>query len=181
MITSLIPNSITSIIVVTGPVGVGKTSVAIAMADLLDEHDLAYAVIDMDWLCYCAPRPADDRFHERLGYANLAAVWANYRAAGANRLILVDVVETHATIEAYQQAIPNAAIQVIQLNAPLATIQQRLEQRETGATLAWHQQRAAELLDHWQRNPIQAQIVETADLTPHEIAQKMLVQQGWIY
>ena len=37
---------------ITGLFGTGKSSVAIEMADVLEQRGLPYAVIDLDWLCW---------------------------------------------------------------------------------------------------------------------------------
>jgi len=71
------------VIVVTGPVGVGKSSVAAAMSQLLDQTGMPHALIDLDALRWCHPSPAHDPFHIALGLRNLAAVWTNYHAANA--------------------------------------------------------------------------------------------------
>src|SRR5919199_2088260 len=94
-----------SVLVLTGPVGVGKTAVAAELSNRLRDMRVAHAVVDMDWLRECYPSPPHDRFHTALGLRNLAAVWANYRAAGAGRLVIVDIVETRSQITTYQVAI----------------------------------------------------------------------------
>ena len=38
-------------VLITGLFGTGKSSVAIEMADVLEQRGLRYAVIDLDWLC----------------------------------------------------------------------------------------------------------------------------------
>src|SRR5688500_2328997 len=105
--------------VVTGPVGVGKTAVAIAVSELLDQAGIRHAMIDMDHLRWCYPASADDPFEIALGLRNLAAVAANYRSAGAGRLVLADVVESRADLAGYREAIPDAAILVVRLQARL--------------------------------------------------------------
>jgi len=50
---------------VTGPVGVGKPSVAFEMLDLLEERDVAHAFFDADSLTYFHPKPPDDPLGER--------------------------------------------------------------------------------------------------------------------
>ena len=60
----------------------------------------------------------------------------NYRAAGAQRLIIVDIVETHEIIHAYYAAMPHANITVVRLHATLPTILAGLAERERGASLA---------------------------------------------
>jgi adenylylsulfate kinase len=123
------------VLVIIGPVGVGKTTVAAALSELFSQADLAHALIDLDWLRWCSPSPADDPFHLELGIQNPTAVWSHYEAAGAARLILVDVVETRATLHSYQAAIPHAETLLVRLHADLATLRQRLAGR--GWAQAW--------------------------------------------
>ena len=76
-------------IIVTGPVGVGKTTVAEEMGMLLLAAKVPHATVDFDQLTACYPRPADDdRWGTKLGLMNLAALWKNYERSGARRLLL---------------------------------------------------------------------------------------------
>jgi broad-specificity NMP kinase len=169
----------TPVLVITGPVGVGKTTVAAAISELLIGAHIAHAVVDLDWLRWCYPPPADDRFHSALGLQNLVLVWANYRAAGAERLILIDIVETRALLAEYQAVIPAATITVVRLHAALPTLHSRLAGREAGASLVWHQQRAAELLTLMEAHPVEDFRVETEGKAVLEIAQEIVSHIQW--
>ena len=167
------------VLVITGPVGVGKTTVAGAISELLGDAGLAHALVDLDWLRWSYPGPAHDPFHMALGRRNLAAVWGNYRAAGAQRLILVDIVESREEVARYRAAIPGAAIVVVRLQAALPTILRRLEGREAGASLAWHQQRAAELATQMERDRVEDLLVDTEGKVAAGIAREIVVHTGW--
>ncbi|HEX9988392.1 MAG TPA: hypothetical protein VGE45_07940 [Chloroflexia bacterium] len=167
------------VLVLTGPVGVGKTAVAGALSILLEGKGIAHTLIDMDWLRWCYPTPTDDPFHMALGLRNLTAVWSNYRAAGAMRLILVDIVETRAALAEYQTAIPGASILVVRLQAPLPAILHRLRGRESGASLAWHEQRAGELARLMEEQAVEDLLIQTEGKTVEEIAGEVLTQTGW--
>jgi adenylylsulfate kinase len=167
-------------LVITGPVGVGKTTVAAALSELLGQAGLPHALIDLDWLRWCYPSPADDPFQVELGIRNLAAVWSHYQAAGAARLILVDVVETCATLDSYQTAIPYAEMLLIRLHADLATLRQWLAGREVGASLAWHQQRAAELTTLMEEARLEDLLVDTIDRSALDIANEILAHIKWL-
>jgi hypothetical protein len=52
------------VLLITGPVGVGKTSVAFETTQVLEERGLAHAFFDLDGLTYFHPKPADDSFGE---------------------------------------------------------------------------------------------------------------------
>jgi len=79
-------------LLITGPIGAGKTAVAGEVSRLLERNGAAHAMVDVDALGQSFPRPANDRFHHRLALRNLAAVWSNCRKAGARRLILARAV-----------------------------------------------------------------------------------------
>ncbi len=101
------------VLLITGPSGVGKTVVATEASELLDRARVAHALVDIDSLRWCYPRPPHDRFRVGLAMRNLAAVWANFRAAGATRLVLADVLESRDHLERYRAAIPGADIVVV--------------------------------------------------------------------
>jgi adenylylsulfate kinase-like enzyme len=45
------------VLLVTTPVGVGKTTVALEASDVLEATGVAHAVIDVDALSWCYPTP----------------------------------------------------------------------------------------------------------------------------
>ena len=167
------------VLLVTGPVGVGKTSVAVSLSASLSRAGVPHALIDMDWLRECSPAPPGDPFQMALGMRNLAAVWANFREAGAERLVLADVVETREQRADYEAAVPGAGIQIVRLKAPLPTIHRRLEGRETGESLNWHQYRAAELAEQMERDALEDLLIDTERKTIGEIAQEVMERAGW--
>lgn len=167
------------VMVVTGPVGVGKTAVAVAVSELLGRAGIRHAMIDMDHLRWCYPASADDPFETALGLRNLAAVAANYRAAGAERLVVADVIESRADLAGYREAIPDATILVVRLQARLETIVARLTNREAGAGLDWHRRRAAELNELMDRSRVEDILVDTDGKTAAEAAREALTRAGW--
>jgi adenylylsulfate kinase-like enzyme len=168
-----------SVLVLTGPVGVGKTTIGSAVSDLLTQTVRSHAIIDMDCLRECFPRPPHDPFHTALGLQNMAAVWSNYQRAGAQRLILVDVVESRDMVAAYHAAIPHAKIVVARLRASLPTIHERLARREVGKSLAWHQQRATELVAQMEHDHVEDVLIDTEGKTVDDIAREVMRQMQW--
>jgi adenylylsulfate kinase-like enzyme len=164
----------TPIMIITGPVGVGKTTVAAEVSELLEQARVAHAFVDLDALRWCYPGPPGDRFRVTLGMKNLAAVWANFRDCGAKSLVVADVIETREELERYRAAIPGADIFVIRLTAPVSTLEKRLKQRELGAGLEWHLQRAPELTAIMERNKVEDLLIETDGKTVIEIAREIL-------
>src|SRR5476649_2065400 len=131
------------VMLITGPVGVGKSTVASEISDLLTSIGAAHGLIDMDGLRACYPAPATDPFQVELGMKNLSAVWANYQAAGAKRLILVDILESRNALKEYQASVPGAELLVVRLQASVPTLINRVERREVGIGLYWHLRRTA--------------------------------------
>ncbi|MEV6712169.1 AAA family ATPase [Lentzea sp. NPDC051208] len=132
-------------LLITGPVGVGKTTVAEAVGSRLVEAKVPHAVIDLDWLSACWPAPADDPFHLELQLRNLQAVVRNYVDAGVHRVVLAGVVESRADRERYAEVI-GAKLTVCRLKADLSVVHERLSRRhQDEAVLRWHLNRAEEL------------------------------------
>jgi energy-coupling factor transporter ATP-binding protein EcfA2 len=167
------------VMVVTGPVGVGKTTVAEAISGRLSQAYVAHAMVDQDALRRCYPDTPGDPFHAALGLRNLAAVWSNFRANGATHLVVADVIETSADLAGYRAAIPGAAIHVVRLLASIPTIHRRLEGRANGGDLEWHRHRAIELTQIQDRNQIGDILVDTEAKTVAEIADEALRRVGW--
>lgn len=166
-------------LIVTGAVGAGKTTIGGAVSDQLTDANRPHALIDMDALRSCYPRPADDPFNTAVGYRNLAALWANYQGVGSERVIIVDVVETPEQRADYAAAIPGAAIQIVRLTASVAELQRRLAGRERGDSLRWHQARAAELTAIMDARGIGDHVIDTDGKTIDEIAAEVLQRVGW--
>ena len=167
-------------LIVTGPVGVGKTSVAYEVANLLEAAALPHACIDMDTLRSCYPRPAHDRFNLALGLKNLGVVWENCRLAGATHLVLADVVETPDERADYRAAVPGATLTIVRLRADLATLTARVSGRETGAGLEWHLRRTAELAAQMEKRRVEDFTVETNGRVVTAIAREIVDRCGWL-
>lgn len=135
----------TLVLVITGPVGAGKSTTADALSDLLGRQNTPHAVVDMDYLRSAWPSPSDDRFNVRLGLRNLVHVAATYRERGCRVLVLADVVEQESDRANYERAIPDADVRIVRLRVPLPLVSMRLQGRESGEHLAWSLNRAPEL------------------------------------
>ena len=169
-----------SVLLIRGPVGVGKTSVAFTISDILKRKSVPHVIIDLDSLREAYPRPKDDPFHMMLGYKNLHAIWENYKELGVAHLVIPNVVENADDLESIRTAIPGANIKVIRLRATLETIRQRLKGRDTGESLRWHLHRAKELVDQLELVPIGDFVIDTDQKNLHDVAQEILVKSHWL-
>jgi adenylate kinase len=168
------------VLLITGPVGVGKTAVLNEAAEILRTTEVRFTAVDLDALSYTFPAPRDDRFRSELTFRNLAALWRNARAAGSERLVLARVIEARAEVTRYGRAIPGADITVVRLRAPIRTLQRRAREREIGLGRAWSVKRAAELARIMDRARPEDILVETDRRTVGAIAREILDRVGWL-
>ena len=118
------------VLLITGPLGVGKTTVLDAVAERLRAANVPFAAVDLDALAWAyPPAPGDDPYRNGLMFQNLAAVWRNFRAAGASRLVCAYVVESPDELDRFRAAIPGAVITVVRLRGSDETVQGRLSRR----------------------------------------------------
>jgi hypothetical protein len=134
------------VLVLSGPPGVGKTTVGWRVFDFCTEAGDAPAFVDMDMMGAAWPAPPDDPHQAGLRARNLAAVWTNYQAIGSARLILADVVESVADRDRLATAV-KAPVIVATLVASQAELEFRIRSRgrDHGPGLTKLIGRAAEL------------------------------------
>jgi len=165
------------VIVITGSMGAGKTTVLGEASDLLAKDGIAHAAIDLDALAIShlpgSASPGD------LTHANLRSVWTNYAAAGATRLLVAAAMENSVELDRVKSAIPNAEIVVCRLRAPLETMMARVRLREPGM----HQERFVARVAELERL-LDAAALENFALTNTgsvtDVARRMLVKSGWL-
>ena len=167
------------VLAISGAVGVGKTTVLVEIHDLLSSRGVPHACVERDALAYSWPARGD--YNEDAALENLAAVWANFRAAGAGRLVVAGVVEREEDLAGYRRAIPGAEITVCLLVAAEATRLARLRGRERGAGLDWHLERTVELERILASARLDDFTVSNEEGRPvREVALEVLARAGWI-
>lgn len=161
-------------LVVTGPVGSGKTTTAFAIATVLERSGIPHAVVDMDALRNVSPAPAGDPFATRIGYRNLAAIWPHLRAVDPRVVILADVVEHREQVAEYRAALPGTRVVVARLDVPLPLVLERLHARESAATIEWYRRRAPELQAIMERERVADVVIDVGARSPDEVAREIL-------
>lgn len=133
-------------LLITGSVGVGKTTVTDAIGEILAERGVPGAALDLDWLRRGWPAPPEDRFNNRLELANLRAVSRVHREAGARVIVAAGVLEGREDRPLYEAAF-GCPLTVVRLTAPREVVRSRLRRRHEGDPegLAWHLGRFDEL------------------------------------
>ena len=114
----------TEALLLSGVFGVGKSSVAEEIADILEGRAELYAAIDLDWLSW-SNAPGADHDETAILVRNLVAVVATYREAGVQRFVLAYSVADAATLRVIRAALA-MPVRVVRLVVPVQMIEERL-------------------------------------------------------
>ena len=182
------------VLLLCGATGVGKSAVGfeVYLRDLRAGFTAAF--IDLDQIGFYRPAPPGDTGNHRVKAANLAALWRTYRAAGAQRLIVVGPVEDEGAVRAYAGAVPSATITLCRLHAGHDQLTGRIMRRGQGGSWAQpgdpligqstaHLRRiageAAADADALERAAISALRIDTDGRTVQEAADLIIARTGW--
>jgi adenylylsulfate kinase-like enzyme len=165
-------------LLLSGTCGVGKSTIAAEINDALADAGISNAAIDLD--AFTWQWPPSSPFNTDLMFENLTAVWPNYRAHGASRLVLARVLEHASELSRYREAIPGAELVVCRLVAPQQTRITRLRERmPAGPSREWHERRSVELEAILEQSGVEDFVVAN-DRTPREVALDVLQRAAWL-
>jgi len=167
-------------LLLSGPPGVGKTTVSWEIFDQLVQEGHCPALVDIDLLGASWPVPADDPYNERLKARNMRAMWSNFYAAGARCLISAGVVESRAQLAPYQSAIPEAVIILCRLQAGADVLGARIAARgrERGAGIEKLKERANYLSAQLARTDGADIVIDTDNRSIPEVARLIRTSAG---
>lgn len=169
------------VLFVGGRSGVGKTTAAEALHDLLVGADVRHAVIEGDFLDLAHPAPHVEHPGARLAERNLGTMWAAYRELGHHRLVFTNTVSVleHERLAAAMGDDP--VVTVVLLRAADDTVAGRLTRRaggsDPGAQLA-HSARTAGRLDSAVADTVAR--VDTDTMAPADVARRLADLTGWL-
>jgi gluconate kinase len=168
-------------LLIRGPGGVGKTTVAFEISRQLEAAGVGHALLDMDELDRIYPAPQDDPHKTHLTRRNLAAVWANLREAGAARLILTMVaVSPDYELPHIREAVPEASITMVRLHASEEILLERLCRREIGSGREHQIRRTIEQMNLMAgESPDGSLAVDTSGRPVADVAREILQRTGW--
>jgi len=169
------------VLLIGGRSGVGKTSVAFEVSELLQVAGVAHCLIDGDNLDAAYPKAPEDTHGTTVTETNLQAMWATYRTIGHHRLVYVNTSSVLEAAMVTRAMGGRAHARGVLLTASEATVRTRLSAREPGSTLQRHLERsaaAAVLLDA--EAPKWTVRVATDGRTVTEIADQVIATTPWL-
>lgn len=168
----------THVLFIGGRSGVGKSSVAAEASLQFAALDVRHAVIEGDNLDQAYPEPWREGI--QLAERNLAAMWANYRAAGYTRLVFTNTVSVlHAPTLSAALGGEVRALSFL-LTATDETAASRLGGREIGSGRDAHIRRSADAarrLDHAADESVTRIVTDGRTVT--DIAADIVAASGW--
>jgi tRNA uridine 5-carbamoylmethylation protein Kti12 len=155
-------------VLLTGPIGAGKTALGADLAEMLGDRGIRTAVIDLDWLGWVVPGPVDGLIER-----NLEAVWPNLRSEGVERLVLTRALDKSEQLDAVRAALPDVEVTVVNVSASPDTIAERLRRRDSGAVLEEHLAQQLELAR------VENFEIENEGRPIRVVAEELLDRLGW--
>jgi gluconate kinase len=166
------------VIVISGSMGCGKTTVLGEASDVLSACHISHAAVDLDAIGTVL---LPDDLSRDLTYRNLGAIYANFSGAGITRILLAEAVENRDELDRLRRAMPRSAITVCRLTAAAETMQSRLRTREPGMRQEVFLARARELEILLEDAGVEDFTVVNDQRSVTDVAREVLERAGWIH
>jgi chloramphenicol 3-O-phosphotransferase len=167
------------VLMVIGPVGVGKSAVLHEADVLLVSAGVRQATLELEEIARFWPDERGVPSSDRLVFRNLAAIWSNFAADGAERLLLAGLIEQRSELSHVAKAVPGAAVTVVRLHASLSVLEERIRRREpdpegelSAARWWWAK--------HLDRSRLEDHLVQTDRRPLREVAGEVSRVGGWL-
>ncbi len=167
-----------SLLIITGTMGAGKTTVLGEASDVLALRQIVHAAIDLDALGLAHLPSAG--CNDDVMYDNLRSVCKNYAALRVQRFLVARAIEDRVELQRCREVISAPNTVVCRLTASIEAMNQRVKMRESGVSQREYVARVAKLnviLDHARLEDFTV-TNENRSLT--DVTLEMLIKAGWI-
>jgi adenylylsulfate kinase len=165
-------------LLIAGGLATGKTTVATAVGELLEERGVAGGVVDLDWLCWAWSPRLDHQSTHRLLCDNLRLVTPRLLAEGLDRLVLCRAVLAPADVDGIRDAV-GLPLKVVRLTVAADEAERRLRRRDTGDELRTHLAELPTFALAAAEATGDAAVVDTTGRAASDIATELLRLIGW--
>ena len=172
------------ILLISGPGGIGKSTLSWAISARLAGSGVAHAAIESDELDRVFPKPTEEELAplgvSDISATTLAALWSVYASLGRTRLLMSGVF-AHPEFDKrwILHAIPGAEITVVRLRASDETLAGRIRRREHGEDADGQIARSLRQSRRIAGGSGAAIDVDTDGKTPAELADSILRLARW--
>jgi hypothetical protein len=171
-------NGAVRVLVITGSMGSGKTTILSEASDVLVGRGITHAAIDLDGLAIAYL--SADVGGDTMLWRNLASVWQNYANADVRTLLLARAIEHRHELDRLRDAVPGAQVVVCRLTAAIPIMQTRVRLREPGMLQQDFVNRAASLDAVLNAVAAEDFVVRNEDRSATDVAEEMLRRAGWL-
>jgi hypothetical protein len=166
------------LLIITGTMGAGKTAVLAEASDILAQHQIVHAAIDLDAFGL-AHLPSAAR-GDGVTYDNLRSICRNYGALGVQRFLVARAIEDSAQLKLCRDIIPAVNTVVCRLTASIEAMRRRVQIRDLGISQREYVARVAKLNVILDRARLEDFAVTNENRLLTDVALEMLVKAGWI-
>ena len=168
------------VLFIGGRSGVGKSTAALALHELLITKDVQHAVIEGDYLDLAHPAPHVAFPTAELAERNLAAMWSAYRTLGYSRLVHTNTVAVTMMPALLRAMGDEPLVTAVLLRSGDAQSHARLSRRNLGRIDAASAERSSAMAHRLDGEaPPSVHRVGTDGRSPSDVATTLLALTGW--
>jgi adenylylsulfate kinase len=164
------------VLILSGSMGSGKTTVMGEASDLLRERRIPHAVIDLDAVSVHLVADATARAIE---HSIAATFYSNAAEAGVDRFLVAVALEDRQSLQDLSRVFTNATIAVVRLIASQETMAARLRMREPGGRQAEFIERSGTLAHTLELASLENFTVLNDGREITGVAREVLERAGW--